>query len=83
METPALDVRLVRPIHAGLTIDVVLCLGIEIGVLFGPSGSGKTSILRLITGLLCRARAGCGWAMPRSLTPLPASTSLSVAAESA
>ena len=46
-----LDVRLIRRIHAGLTVDVTLRLGTEIGVLFGPSGSGKTSILRLITGL--------------------------------
>ena len=46
-----LDVRLIRRIHAGLTVDVSLRLGTEIGVLFGPSGSGKTSILRLITGL--------------------------------
>jgi len=46
-----LDVHLVRQIHAGLTVDVTLRLGTEIGVLFGPSGSGKTSILRLITGL--------------------------------
>src|SRR5208283_3617587 len=43
--------RLIRRIHAGLTVDVTLRLGTEIGVLFGPSGSGKTSILRLITGL--------------------------------
>jgi molybdate transport system ATP-binding protein len=50
-EDCVLDVRLVRQIHAALTIDVGLCLGPEIGVLFGPSGSGKTSILRLITGL--------------------------------
>lgn len=48
---PILDVRLIRRIHAGLTVDVTLRLGKEIGVLFGPSGSGKTSILRLITGL--------------------------------
>ncbi len=46
-----LDVRLIRRIHADLTVDVTLRLGTEIGVLFGPSGSGKTSLLRLITGL--------------------------------
>ena len=46
-----LDVRLIRRIHADLSVDVTLRLGTEIGVLFGPSGSGKTSILRLITGL--------------------------------
>jgi molybdate transport system ATP-binding protein len=50
-QPPILDVRLLRRIHDGLTIDVTLRLGTEIGVLFGPSGSGKTSILRLITGL--------------------------------
>jgi len=50
-ETPILDVRVHRRIHPGLTVDVTLRLGTEIGVLFGPSGSGKTSILRLITGL--------------------------------
>jgi molybdate transport system ATP-binding protein len=46
-----LDARLVCRVHAGLTVDVSLNLGAEIGVLFGPSGSGKTTILRLITGL--------------------------------
>ena len=46
-----LDVRLIRRIHANLTVDVTIRLGIEVGVLFGPSGSGKTSILRLMTGL--------------------------------
>ncbi len=50
-ESSTLDVRLVRRIHASLTVDVSMRLGKEIGVLFGPSGSGKTSILRLITGL--------------------------------
>ncbi|MGO9598225.1 MAG: molybdenum ABC transporter ATP-binding protein [Isosphaeraceae bacterium] len=43
--------RLVRWVHAGLTVDVSLNLRAEIGVLFGASGSGKTTILRLITGL--------------------------------
>lgn len=51
-EPTAFTARLFRPIHDGLTIDVSLALGAEIGVLFGPSGSGKTSILRLITGLI-------------------------------
>ncbi len=46
-----LDVRLIGRIHANLTVDVTIRLGIEVGVLFGPSGSGKTSILRLMTGL--------------------------------
>jgi molybdate transport system ATP-binding protein len=46
-----LDVRLVRHIHVGLKLDIQMCLGNQIGVLFGSSGSGKTSLLRLITGL--------------------------------
>jgi molybdate transport system ATP-binding protein len=46
-----LDVSLVRRIHDGLTLDVQIQLGPEIGVLFGPSGAGKTSVLRMITGL--------------------------------
>ncbi len=39
-------------VHAGLTLDVDLRLGAELGVLFGPSGAGKTSLARLIAGLL-------------------------------
>jgi molybdate transport system ATP-binding protein len=50
-QPPILDIRLLRRIHDGLSIDLTVRLGTEIGVLFGPSGSGKTSILRLITGL--------------------------------
>ncbi len=46
-----LEARLVKRIHAGLTVDVRLLLGARVGVLFGPSGSGKTSILRMIAGL--------------------------------
>jgi molybdate transport system ATP-binding protein len=46
-----LDVHLVHRIHPGLTLEVELRLGREIGVVFGPSGAGKTSILRLIAGL--------------------------------
>ncbi len=46
-----LDVRLVHPVHSGLTLEVVLRLGREIGVVFGPSGAGKTTLLRLIAGL--------------------------------
>jgi molybdate transport system ATP-binding protein len=56
--SPELDVRLVRKIHAGLTLDLSIRLDREIGVLFGPSGAGKTSILRLITGL-ARPDEGC------------------------
>ncbi len=48
----ALSVRIVRKIHAGLTIDVALELGRECGVLFGPSGAGKSSLLKLIAGLM-------------------------------
>ena len=47
-----LEVRLVRRIHAGLTLDVTLRASArEIGVVFGPSGAGKTTLLRLIAGL--------------------------------
>ena len=35
----------------GLSLDVNLRLGREIGILFGPSGSGKSTLLRLIAGL--------------------------------
>jgi molybdate transport system ATP-binding protein len=51
-DSAALEVHLVRRVHAGLALDVSLELGPEIGVLFGPSGCGKTTLLRLITGLL-------------------------------
>ncbi|QEH34244.1 Spermidine/putrescine import ATP-binding protein PotA [Aquisphaera giovannonii] len=51
-DAAGLDVRLVRRLRDGLTVDVAFRLGPEIAVLFGPSASGKTSILRLITGLL-------------------------------
>jgi molybdate transport system ATP-binding protein len=47
----ALDVHLTHRIHPGLTLEVDLCLGREIGVVFGLSGAGKTSLLRLIAGL--------------------------------
>lgn len=46
-----LEARVVRKIHGGLTLDLTIRLGREIGVLFGPSGAGKTSALRSITGL--------------------------------
>jgi molybdate transport system ATP-binding protein len=42
---------LVHRVHAGLTLDIALQLGREIGVVFGPSGAGKTTLLRLIAGL--------------------------------
>lgn len=51
-----LDVRVVRPIHDGLTLDVALVLGPECGVVFGASGAGKTTLLRLIAGLERPAR---------------------------
>ncbi len=46
-----LDARLVRRVHTGLTVDVSLGLGREIGIVFGASGAGKTTLLRLIAGL--------------------------------
>jgi molybdate transport system ATP-binding protein len=46
-----LEVLLVHPVHPGLSLDVSLRLGREIGVVFGPSGAGKTTLLRLIAGL--------------------------------
>lgn len=49
---PAFNARLVRKVHAGLTLDVSLALDAECGVLFGPSGAGKTTVLRLIAGLV-------------------------------
>jgi molybdate transport system ATP-binding protein len=48
---PTLDVRLTRRVHAGLTVDVSIALGREIGIVFGASGAGKTTLLRLIAGL--------------------------------
>jgi molybdate transport system ATP-binding protein len=50
-EQPTLDVRLIRRVHPGLTVDVSFALGREIGIVFGPSGAGKTTLLRLIAGL--------------------------------
>jgi molybdate transport system ATP-binding protein len=50
-EGDALEVRLVRRIHPGLTLDVAFELKRECGVVFGTSGSGKTSLLRMIAGL--------------------------------
>src|SRR5262249_4475971 len=47
----ALDVRVIRRVHSGLTVDVTLRLGREIGIVFGASGAGKTTLLRLISGL--------------------------------
>lgn len=48
---PVLDVRLFRRVHSGLTVDVSLVMGREIGIVFGASGAGKTTVLRLIAGL--------------------------------
>lgn len=52
--TPSRDLNatISRSIHPGLTIDVAIALGGELGVLFGASGAGKTSILRMIAGLM-------------------------------
>jgi molybdate transport system ATP-binding protein len=50
-EDQILDVRLIRRVHAGLTVDVALGLDREIGVVFGASGAGKSTLLRLIAGL--------------------------------
>jgi len=33
-----------RKVHDGLTLDVALRLGREIGVVFGDSGAGKTNV---------------------------------------
>ncbi len=49
--TDILDVRFEHQVHSGLTLDISLRLGREIGVIFGPSGAGKTTLLRLIAGL--------------------------------
>jgi molybdate transport system ATP-binding protein len=46
-----IEARVIRQVHPGLSLDVSLSLGCEIGVLFGPSGAGKTTLLRLISGL--------------------------------
>ena len=51
MNGPALEVRVSRRVHAGLTLDVAIRLGPTRGVVFGPSGAGKTTLLRLIAGL--------------------------------
>ena len=48
---PALEVRVTKRVHAGLSVDVTLTLGRECGIVFGPSGAGKTTLLRLIAGL--------------------------------
>lgn len=47
---PTLELHLARRVHPGLTLDVSLSLGDEVGVVFGPSGAGKSSLLRLIAG---------------------------------
>jgi molybdate transport system ATP-binding protein len=47
----ALEVRLIRRVHPGLTLDVAFTMARECGVVFGPSGSGKTTLLRLMAGL--------------------------------
>ena len=46
-----LEVRLVRRIHAGLTLDVdAPARRARSACCSGPPGAGKTSLLRLITG---------------------------------
>jgi molybdate transport system ATP-binding protein len=52
MSEPVLDVRLVRRIHDGLTIDVGFTLARETAVLFGRSGAGKSTLLRMIAGMV-------------------------------
>jgi molybdate transport system ATP-binding protein len=47
----ALDVKL-KHTFPGFDLDLTLCLGRHIGVLFGPSGAGKSVTLRLIAGLI-------------------------------
>ena len=51
MIAPALEIRVAKRVHAGLSLDVTLTLGNECGIVFGPSGAGKTTLLRLIAGL--------------------------------
>ncbi len=46
-----LRVAIRRQIHRGLSIDVSIEMGREVGVLLGASGAGKTSILAMIAGL--------------------------------
>ena len=46
-----LDVQLAHRVHPGLSLNIGLRLGREIGVVFGRSGAGKTTLLRLIAGL--------------------------------
>ena len=48
---PALDVRLRRKVHPGLTLDLAFSLGSGCGIVFGASGAGKTTLLRMIAGL--------------------------------
>jgi molybdate transport system ATP-binding protein len=55
--TDILDVHVARVVRPGLSLDVSLRMGREIGVVFGPSGAGKTTLLRLIAGLT-RPHAG-------------------------
>ncbi len=48
---PYLEAAIRRQIHQGLTVDVSISMGRELGVLFGASGAGKTSTLAMIAGL--------------------------------
>ena len=62
---------MVHRVHPGLSLDVSLRLGREIGVVFGPSGAGKTTLLRLIAGLTTPARGPCSSSRARpSSTPI-------------
>ena len=49
--SPHVEARVLKRVHAGLTLDVSLAIGRECGVITGPSGAGKTTLLRLIAGL--------------------------------
>lgn len=49
--SPSLKVQIAKRVHEGLTLDLSMELGDEVGVVFGPSGAGKSTLLRLVSGL--------------------------------